>query len=96
MDLGCYWGESLVIWVVLCCLLFEIDGNTDPLLLQFVVYFSSMEILFFLCSLFTLVEWKSKSEDCEKEIQDWKKKASTATSYISKLNHVIHSKVRWA
>ncbi|XP_027365094.1 structural maintenance of chromosomes protein 1 isoform X2 [Abrus precatorius] len=37
-------------------------------------------------------EWKSKSEDCEKEIQDWKKKASAATTNISKLNRLINSK----
>ncbi|KAJ1397833.1 Structural maintenance of chromosomes protein [Sesbania bispinosa] len=37
-------------------------------------------------------EWKSKSEDCEKEIQEWKKKASAATTNISKLNRLINSK----
>ena len=56
--------------------------------------FSSFGISFFNCSLSTLEEWKSKSEDCEKEIQEWKKKASAATTNISKLNRLIHSKVR--
>ncbi|XP_061375307.1 structural maintenance of chromosomes protein 1 [Gastrolobium bilobum] len=37
-------------------------------------------------------EWKSKSEDCEKEIQEWKKRASAATTNISKLNRLINSK----
>ncbi|KAE9612203.1 putative structural maintenance of chromosomes protein [Lupinus albus] len=37
-------------------------------------------------------EWKSKSEDCEKEIQEWKKKASSATTSLSKLNRLINSK----
>lgn len=37
-------------------------------------------------------EWKSKSEECEKDIQEWKKRASTATTSISKLNRQINSK----
>ncbi|KAE8730632.1 Structural maintenance of chromosomes protein 1 [Hibiscus syriacus] len=37
-------------------------------------------------------EWKSKSEECEKEIQKWKKQASEATTSISKLNRQINSK----
>lgn len=49
-------------------------------------------ILFFLCFLSTLEEWKSKSEQCEKEIQEWKKKASAATTNISKLIRLINSK----
>ncbi|CAI8602832.1 unnamed protein product [Vicia faba] len=37
-------------------------------------------------------EWKSKSEDCEKDIQEWKKKTSAATTNLSKLNRLINSK----
>ncbi|XP_057449272.1 structural maintenance of chromosomes protein 1-like [Lotus japonicus] len=37
-------------------------------------------------------EWRSKSEDCEKEIQEWNKKVSAATTNISKLNGLIISK----
>lgn len=40
-------------------------------------------------------EWKSKSEECDKEIQEWKKRASTATTSISKLNRQINSKVTY-
>lgn len=47
-------------------------------------------------SMFSFVEWKSKSEDCEKEIQEWQKKASAATTNISKIIRLINSKVRWA
>lgn len=39
------------------------------------------------------IEWKSKSEECEKEIQKWKKRASTAAGSISKLNRQISLKV---
>ncbi|RVX19078.1 Structural maintenance of chromosomes protein 1 [Vitis vinifera] len=38
------------------------------------------------------LEWKSKSEECEKEIQKWKKRASTAAGSISKLNRQISLK----
>lgn len=37
-------------------------------------------------------EWKSESEDREKEIQEWKKKASAATTSLAKLNRLISSK----
>lgn len=37
--------------------------------------------------------WNSKAEDCEKDIQGWKKKISAATSNISKHNRQIKSKV---
>ncbi|XP_058733705.1 structural maintenance of chromosomes protein 1-like [Vicia villosa] len=37
-------------------------------------------------------EWKSKSEDCVKEIQEWEKKISAATTNKSELNHLIKSK----
>ncbi|KAL6968201.1 hypothetical protein U1Q18_034002 [Sarracenia purpurea var. burkii] len=37
-------------------------------------------------------EWKSKSEECEKDIQEWKKKISNATTSISKLNRQLKSK----
>ncbi|KAL5561912.1 hypothetical protein UlMin_031659, partial [Ulmus minor] len=37
-------------------------------------------------------EWKSKSEECEKDMQEWKKRASAATTSISKLNRQINSK----
>ncbi|WJX18420.1 Structural maintenance of chromosomes protein 1, variant 2 [Trifolium repens] len=37
-------------------------------------------------------EWKSKSDDCEKEIHEWKKRASTSTTILSKLNRGINSK----
>jgi hypothetical protein len=54
-----------------------------------------MGVLWFLCPS-ALVEWKSKSDDCEKEIHEWKKRASTSTTILSKLNRGINSKVRWA
>lgn len=38
-------------------------------------------------------EWKSKSEECEKDVQEWKKKISAATTSISKHNRQIKSKV---
>lgn len=38
-------------------------------------------------------EWKSKSEDCEKDVQEWQKKVSAATTNISKHNRQIKSKV---
>lgn len=44
-------------------------------------------------SLFFCVAWKSKSEDCEKDIQEWQKEISAATTNISKLNRQIKSKV---
>ncbi|XP_065873232.1 structural maintenance of chromosomes protein 1 [Euphorbia lathyris] len=37
-------------------------------------------------------EWKSKSEECEKEMLEWKKQASAAATSISKLNRQINSK----
>ncbi|KAK8654205.1 hypothetical protein V6N13_128178 [Hibiscus sabdariffa] len=37
-------------------------------------------------------QWKSKLEECEKEIQAWKKQASDAATSISKLNRQINSK----
>ncbi|THG21976.1 hypothetical protein TEA_006658 [Camellia sinensis var. sinensis] len=37
-------------------------------------------------------KWKFKSEVCEKDIQEWKKKISNATTSISKLNRQIKSK----
>ncbi|CAI8613932.1 unnamed protein product [Vicia faba] len=37
-------------------------------------------------------EWKSKSENCEKEIRESEKKISAAKTNISKLNHLINSK----
>ncbi|KAI4301093.1 hypothetical protein L6164_034409 [Bauhinia variegata] len=37
-------------------------------------------------------ELKSKSEDCEKDIQEWKKRASSATTSISKLTRQMNSK----
>lgn len=40
-----------------------------------------------------LTEWKSKLEECEKEIQEWEKQASAATTSLSKLNRQINSKV---
>ncbi|KAL0437365.1 UNVERIFIED_CONTAM: Structural maintenance of chromosomes protein 1 [Sesamum radiatum] len=39
-----------------------------------------------------LLEWKSKAEECEKDIQAWKKKISAATSNITKHNRQIKSK----
>jgi structural maintenance of chromosome 1 len=41
-----------------------------------------------------LAECKQKSEEYEKEILDWKKQASQATTSITKLNRQIHSKVQ--
>ncbi|KAF2578581.1 hypothetical protein F2Q68_00003409 [Brassica cretica] len=40
-------------------------------------------------------ECKQKSEEYEKEILDWKKQASQATTSITKLNRQINSKVQW-
>lgn len=37
-------------------------------------------------------EWKSKSEDCDKEIQEWKKHTSSATTSLTKINRQINSK----
>ncbi|XP_050205176.1 structural maintenance of chromosomes protein 1 [Mercurialis annua] len=37
-------------------------------------------------------EWKSKSEVCEKEMLEWRKQGSAATTNISKLNRQINSK----
>ncbi|KAH9729372.1 Structural maintenance of chromosomes protein 1 [Citrus sinensis] len=36
--------------------------------------------------------WKSNSDECEKEIQEWEKQASAATTSLSKLNRQINSK----
>ncbi|KAJ0051873.1 hypothetical protein Pint_01726 [Pistacia integerrima] len=53
-------------------------------------------IYFFLKKLFSSnpisTEWKSKLEECEKEIQEWEKQASAATTSLSKLNRQINSK----
>lgn len=40
-----------------------------------------------------LIEWKSKAEECEKEIQEWEKQASAATTSLTKLNRQMNSKV---
>ena len=62
------------------------------ILLPFNVY--NLMLFYFSFSVYILVEWKSKSEECEKEIQEWKKQASAATTSISKLNRQINSKVQ--
>lgn len=103
---GYYWGEGhgYMGSALLFYLPFEIefDGNkvrsilteADRPSLQIVYLFFCLRVSLFSCSLSTtLVEWKSKSEDCEKEIQEWKKRASSATTSISKLNRLINSKV---
>ena len=36
--------------------------------------------------------WKTKLEECEKEMQDWKNQTSKATTSISKINRQISSK----
>ena len=36
---------------------------------------------------------KVHSEECEKDIQEWKKRASNATTSLSKLNRQINTKV---
>lgn len=51
-------------------------------------------VMLIIFPILTLIEWKSKSEECEKEFQEWKKQASAATTTISKLNRQINSKVR--
>ncbi|KAH9729365.1 Structural maintenance of chromosomes protein 1 [Citrus sinensis] len=38
--------------------------------------------------------WKSNSDECEKEIQEWEKQASAATTSLSKLNRQINSKAQ--
>ncbi|KAK4795512.1 hypothetical protein SAY86_027838 [Trapa natans] len=40
-------------------------------------------------------EWKVKSDECEKEMQEWKKQASGAITNISKLSRQINIKVVW-
>ena len=62
------------------------------ILLPFNVY--NLMLFYFSFSVYILVEWKSKSEECAKEIQEWKKQASAATTSISKLNRQINSKVQ--
>eukprot|EP00257_Ricinus_communis_P022785 XP_015582611.1 structural maintenance of chromosomes protein 1 [Ricinus communis] len=37
-------------------------------------------------------DWKSKAEECEKEMLEWRKQGSAATTSISKLNRQINSK----
>lgn len=44
-------------------------------------------------SISSFLEWKSKSEECERDIQEWKRKISAATTNISKHNRQIKSKV---
>ena len=54
--------------------------------------------LLFSSSSSSSIEWKSKSEECEKEMQEWRKKISNATTSISKLTRQLKSKVslkRW-
>ena len=36
--------------------------------------------------------WKTKLEECEKEMQDWKNQTSKATTSITKFNRQITSK----
>lgn len=62
------------------------------IMLVFSVYNLMLFYVYFV--VYILVEWKSKSEECEKEIQEWKKQASAATTSISKLNRQINSKVQ--
>ena len=44
-------------------------------------------------SVHTFVDWKTKLEECEKEMQEWKNQTSKATTSISKINRQISSKV---
>ncbi|KAF7120178.1 hypothetical protein RHSIM_Rhsim13G0035400 [Rhododendron simsii] len=40
----------------------------------------------------SLLEWKSKSEECEKDIQEWRKKISIATTSLAKHSRQLKSK----
>lgn len=42
---------------------------------------------------FPSAAWRSKSEECEKQLQEWQKKISAETTSISKHNRQIKSKV---
>ena len=44
-------------------------------------------------SVCTFLDWKTKLEECKKEMQDWKNQTSKATTSISKINRQISSKV---
>lgn len=44
--------------------------------------------------LFLCTGWKTKSDDCEKEMHDLKKKITSINSTIGKLKRQINSKVR--
>lgn len=44
--------------------------------------------------LFLCTGWKAKSDDCEKVMNELKKKSTSATGSIGKLKRQINSKVR--
>lgn len=57
------------------------------------IFFSSLHI--FICYTFIFhVEWKSKSDECEKVIDELKKQNSSVTATVAKLERQIKSKVR--
>lgn len=53
----------------------------------------SMKTTYAIIPISLFLGWKEKAEECDKDIQGWKKKISTATSNISKHNRQIKSKV---
>lgn len=77
----------------------EVKGTVSVTL---AIFFGKMNSIINLHSLLSIIcfilfmvhiEWKTKLEECEKEIQDWKKRSSAAATSISKLKRQLNSKV---